>query len=266
MVLRRASGRRTFRRRIVWRPHCAPERSGSTATTSSTRHCRLVATNNRDGGARWVKTFSHSTRRPSRFARGCRTVTHPVERRAPREPALSEVEGSSRAGTPGSPPTPLVVWCRSLLALFLLLISRFLFGFGIGAFDRVFHDLARDSVDVHFVDAIRHLDVEGIDQLSFFPFNLFRLNFAGLLGQGSLLRLFHGDLRFFAQSSLAGLALAACPRLQSERKQNAYQHCHPHFHSPASYFGFLFSLIGPQVFTPQLRRMIAIKTRNLKIS
>jgi hypothetical protein len=31
-------------------------------------------------------------------------MSHTVEGRASREPALSEVEGSSRAGTPGSPP------------------------------------------------------------------------------------------------------------------------------------------------------------------
>src|SRR4029077_13710344 len=165
MVWRLASGRRTFRRRIAWHPHCAPERSGSTATTSSTRHCRLVATSSPDGDARWAKTFSRSTRRPSRCARACSTVKsddHAVEGRAPRP--------SSRAGTPGAPPAPLIARRRGLLALlFLLLISRFLFGFGIGAFDRVFHNFARHGIDVHFVDAIRHLDVEGIDELSFFP-------------------------------------------------------------------------------------------------
>src|SRR4029077_21258976 len=103
----------------------------------------------------------------------------------------------------------LIARRRGLLALlFLLLISRFLFGLGGSALDRVFQNLARHGIDVDFVDAIRRLDVEGIDQLSFFSFNLFRLNLASLLGQGGLLRLLHRDLRFFAQRSLAGLALA----------------------------------------------------------
>ena len=51
---------------------CAPERSGSTATTSSTRRCRSAATSSRAGAARWARTFSISTRRPRRSARDCR--------------------------------------------------------------------------------------------------------------------------------------------------------------------------------------------------
>src|SRR5258708_23012206 len=131
-------------------------------------------------------------------------MSHAVEGRARRP--------SSRAGTPGAPPAPLIARRRGLLALlFLLFISRLFFGLGGGALDRVLHDLARHGIDVDFVEAVRSLDVEGIDQASFFAFNLFRLNFARFLGQGGLLRLLHGDLRFFAQSSLAGLALAAAP-------------------------------------------------------
>src|SRR5580704_17348708 len=74
MVWRRESGRRIFRKRTVWRLHCALEPSGSTATTSSTRRCRLVATSSRDGDARWAKTFSRFIPRPSRCARGCSLI------------------------------------------------------------------------------------------------------------------------------------------------------------------------------------------------
>src|ERR1700693_1373545 len=107
-------------------------------------------------------------------------MSHTVEGRASRP--------SSKAGTRGSPPAFLIPLRSSLLACFLLLVGRFLFCLRGSTLDRVFHNLARHRVDVDFVDAIRHLDVEGVDQLSFFPFNLLRLNFAGFLGQGSLLR------------------------------------------------------------------------------
>jgi len=72
-------------------------------------------------------------------------------------------------------------------------------------------------INVNFVDAIRHLDVEGIDQTSFFAFNLFRLNFAPFLGQGGLLRLLRGDLRFLAQGGMTGVALAG-PCCQAEQR------------------------------------------------
>ena len=116
---------------------------------------------------------------------------------------------SSRAGTPGAPPAPLIAGRRSLLVLFLLLIGRFLFGFGGGAFDRVVHNLARYRINLDFVDAIRSLDVEGIDQASFFPLQLFRFNLASLLGQGSLLRL--SMVTFASLLRAARLALLSPP-------------------------------------------------------
>src|SRR5260370_18088214 len=100
-------------------------------------------------------------------------MSHTVEGRASRP--------SSRAGTPGSPPAFLIAWRSSLLACFLLLVGRFLFGLGGSTLDRVFHNLARHRVDVDFVDAIRHLDVDGVDHLSFFPSHPLLHNFAVLL-------------------------------------------------------------------------------------
>src|ERR1700674_5552793 len=78
---------------------------------------------------------------------------------------------SSRAGTPGTPPAPLVVR-RGLPALFLLLIRRFLFSFGGSAFDRVLYKFACYRINLDFVEAIRGLDVEGINQASFFSLKL----------------------------------------------------------------------------------------------
>src|SRR5260370_26472031 len=118
MVWRLASGRRTFRRRIGWRPHCALERSGLTATTSSTRHCHLVATSSPVGDARWAKTFSHSTPRPSRSARGSNT--------APQDESYSGGTGVSPGGR-GRPALRqhfLIAWRSSLLACFLLLVRQ----------------------------------------------------------------------------------------------------------------------------------------------
>ena len=40
---------------------CVPARCGSTATTSSTRRCPSVATNSRDGAAKWVVMHSRCT-------------------------------------------------------------------------------------------------------------------------------------------------------------------------------------------------------------
>ena len=45
----------------VWPQRCVPERCGSTATTSSTRRCPSVATNSRDGAAKWVVMHSRCT-------------------------------------------------------------------------------------------------------------------------------------------------------------------------------------------------------------
>src|SRR5208282_5845187 len=58
------------------RPHCAPEPSGSTATTSSTPRCPSAATSSPVGDARWVKMFLTSTRKPRRCAQGCRLADH----------------------------------------------------------------------------------------------------------------------------------------------------------------------------------------------
>src|ERR1035438_945659 len=103
-----------------------------------------------------------------------------------------------------------VVWRRALLVL-LFFIRRFLLSLVGGAFDRVVHDLAGLGIDIDLVDAIRHLDVEGIDQTSFFAFKLAFRDCSSFLGQGHLSGLFHSDLRFFAQFGLAGLALIAAP-------------------------------------------------------
>src|ERR1039457_1361153 len=120
-----------------------------------------------------------------------------------------EPGGDARLST-GRIIAALVVWRRALLVL-LFFIRRFLLSLGGSAFDRVFHDLAGLGIDIDLMDAVRHLDVEGIDQASLFMYKLAFRHCSSFLGQGHLSGLFHSDLRLFAQFGLAGLALIGAP-------------------------------------------------------